>query len=62
MVNLRIGGAWHLLPLSGDRRRVPLAPGTDRAVVYAMSRTGVEGEWASGDIPRSAGGAAGASP
>lgn len=62
IVHLRIGGAWHLLPLSGDRRRVPLAPGTDRAVVYAVSRTGVESAWASKDIPRSVGGAAAASP
>ncbi|HUF30571.1 MAG TPA: family 10 glycosylhydrolase [Gemmatimonadaceae bacterium] len=62
MVNLRIGGAWHLLPLSGDRRRVTLAPGTDRAVVYALSRTGVEGVWSTADIPRSVGGTAGASP
>jgi uncharacterized lipoprotein YddW (UPF0748 family) len=51
IVNLRAGASWHLVPLPGDRRRLPLAPGTDRAVVYAVSRTGVEGVWAPADIP-----------
>jgi uncharacterized lipoprotein YddW (UPF0748 family) len=51
IVQLRTGGAWHLVPLAGDRRRLSLAPGTDRAVVYAVSRTGVEGIWTPADIP-----------
>ncbi|HSJ62262.1 MAG TPA: family 10 glycosylhydrolase [Gemmatimonadaceae bacterium] len=51
IVHLRSGASWHLIPLAGDRRRLPLAPGTDRAVVYAVSRTGVEGMWAPADIP-----------
>ena len=55
LVHLRTAGRWHLVPLAGDRRRMPLAPGTDRAVVYAVSRTGVEGVWTPADIPAAAG-------
>jgi hypothetical protein len=51
IVQLRIGGAWHVVPLAGDRRRLPIAPGADRAVVYGVSRTGVEGIWTPADIP-----------
>jgi uncharacterized lipoprotein YddW (UPF0748 family) len=52
VVQLRTEGRWHYVPLAGDRRRLPLAPGTDRAVVYAVSRTGVEGTWAPVAIPQ----------
>jgi uncharacterized lipoprotein YddW (UPF0748 family) len=45
IVQLRTGDAWHVVPLAGDRRRLPLAPGTDRAVVFGVSRTGIEGTW-----------------
>ena len=51
VVQLRTAGRWHTQPLSGDRRRLPLAPGTDRAMVYAVSRTGVEGVWAPMTVP-----------
>jgi hypothetical protein len=51
IVQLRTGGEWQYLPLAGDRRRVPLAIGTDRAVVYGVSRTGVEGTWAPVAMP-----------
>ena len=43
VVQLRTGGEWRYVPLAGDRRRLPLAPDTDRVVVYAVSRTGIEG-------------------
>jgi uncharacterized lipoprotein YddW (UPF0748 family) len=51
IAHLRTGGHWQLVPLAGDRRRLPLAPGTDRVVVYAVSRTGVEGIWTPADLP-----------
>lgn len=51
IARLRTQGEWQTVPLSGDRRRLPIAPGTDAAVVYALSRTGVEGRWTPVAIP-----------
>lgn len=51
IAQLRTGGEWHAVPLAGDRRRLPITSGTDRAVVYGVSRTGVEGDWTPVAIP-----------
>lgn len=51
IAQLRTNGRWHSIAMSGDRRRLPLAPGTDAAVVFAVSRTGVEGRWATAAVP-----------